>query len=82
MSDERTIQVDEVEAAINIEVSRLEGELEKLKAVCGAMLDEMSGMADHMNRTFTSHHEAIRECQEKHNRLALMFTALVEQLQD
>ena len=71
MTDQKTIGVDEVQAAIDLEVSVLKQAIEMI-------VQQVASMASHMNNTFTAQSHAIRETQEKHNALGQMVIGLVE----
>jgi len=71
MTDQKTIGVDEVQAAIDLEVSVLKQAIE-------LVVDSLAGMSEHMNAQFNRQSDAIREMQEKHNALGKMVIGLVE----
>jgi len=80
MTEQPTIGVDEVQAAIDLELAGLKSELATLKAAIEMIVIQVGSMGNHMNENFTHQGDALRETQQKHNELALWFTSFVESI--
>lgn len=77
MSEERTIGVDEVQAAIDLGVqAAIDKEVSVLKKAIELIVEQVVNIADHMNKNLASHNVAIKETMEKHNGLAQMVIAM------
>jgi hypothetical protein len=74
MTEERIITVDEVQAAIDLEVSVLKKAIEMV-------VDALGNMSDHMNAEFKRQSGAIREVMEKHNGLGRLFMDFVDEME-